>query len=79
MVLDLTCLDEAALFDRDDKIVVHLDNIEAVSAAEIVVEGIRPLVRMLLGILFCVKCTDLFCRVFLGAGTELFKNDVVWH
>jgi hypothetical protein len=78
MVLDLTGLDKAPLFDRDDKNVVHLDNIEAVSAAEIVVEGIRPLVRMLLGLLFRLKATDLFGAVFLGAATKLFQNDVVW-
>jgi len=52
-VFDLTGL------DRDDKIVVDLDNIEAMSVAEVVVGCISPLVRML----FCIENTVLVLRL----------------
>ncbi len=78
-VLDLTGLYKAALFDGDDKIVINLDNIEAVLAAEVVVERIRPLVRMLLRLEFGVKTADLFGGRFPGTEAELFEDDVAGH
>jgi len=76
-ISDLAGLNKTALFDRDDIIVAHFDNIKAVFAAESVVETLRPLVGMLLGLLSGVKTPELFKRSPFGTAAEFLEDYVI--
>jgi hypothetical protein len=74
---DLAGFDKPAFFDRDDIIVVHFDNIEAVFAAESVIKAVCPLKGVLLGLFFAFKTSKLLQGSPSGTAAEFFQNNVM--
>lgn len=74
---ELAALDEPTILDRDDVIVAHCHDVEAVPAAKTVVEMIRPLMGKFFSLFSAIAASYAFRALFFGTWTDSFQNNVM--